>query len=205
MQLTVTGKGVEVGNALRQHIDASLDGILGKYFRTAIEAHVVFSREAHSAHSDLTIHIGRGIIVNSAASASDFYAAFDTAADRLAKRLRRHKRRLRDYHAKSRNASGGEPEWAQSFVLAAPQDVDGDTADDDSEDVVYGTDIPVIIAEMSTEVPNLTVSEAVMQMDLVDAPVLLFRNRSHGSLNVVYRRGDGNIGWIDPTLRGVPR
>jgi ribosomal subunit interface protein len=205
MQLTVTGKGVEVGNALSNHVDASLDGILSKYFRTAIEAHAVFSREAHSAHADLAIHVGRGIIVNSTASASDFYAAFDIAADRLAKRLRRHKRRLRDYHAKPRSGPGGEAEWAQSYVLAAPDDGDGDVGDDAGAEVVYGTDVPVVIAEMSTKVPNLTVSEAVMQMDLADAPVLLFRNRSHGSLNLVYRRDDGNIGWIDPTLRGAPR
>lgn len=201
MQLTVTGKGVEVGNALRGHVDTSLDAILSKYFRTAIEAHAVFSREAHTVHADLTIHVGRGIMVSSAASAPDFYAAFEVAADRLAKRLRRHKRRLRDYHARP----GAEAEWAQSFVLAPP-DSEGDTGDDDADDeVVYGNDVPVVIAEMSTEVPNLTVSEAVMRMDLADAPVLLFRNRSHGSLNVVYRRGDGNIGWIDPTLRGAPR
>ena len=201
MQLTVTGKGVEVGNALRDHVDTSLDAILGKYFRTAIEAHAVFSREAHTAHADLTIHIGRGIMVNSTAGAPDFYAAFDAAADRLAKRLRRHKRRLRDYHARP----GAEPEWAQSFVLASPDgDVDADD-DDVAGEVVYANDVPVVIAEMSTEVPSLTVSEAVMRMDLADAPVLLFRNRSHGSLNLVYRRGDGNIGWIDPTLRGAPR
>ncbi len=204
MQLTVTGRGVEVGSALSSHVDASLGGILSKYFRTAIEAHAVFSREAHSAHADLAIHVGRGIIVNSTASASDFYAAFDIAADRLAKRLRRHKRRLRDYHAKPRSGAG-EPEWAQSYVLAALLDSDDDVGDDAGAEVVYGTDVPVVIAEMSTEVPNLTVSEAVMQMDLADTPVLLFRNRSHGSLNLVYRRDDGNIGWIDPTLRGAPR
>lgn len=204
MQLTVTGKGVEVGGALRTHVEASLDGILHKYFGSAIEAHVVFTRERHLVRADLAIHVGRGIVLNGTAEATDFYPAFDAAAERLAKRLRRHKRWLRDYHAKPRGAPG-EAELAQSYVLAAPQDMEDDEVDDDGEEVVYGSASPVVIAEMSTEVPNLTVSEAVMQMDLADVPVLLFRNRSHGSLNVVYRRHDGNVGWIDPALGGPPR
>ena len=197
MQLTVTGKGVDVGDALRQRVKTSLGSILGKYFGSAIEAHAVFTRERHLIRSDLAIHIGRGIVVNSAASAHEFYPAFDGAAERLAKQLRRYKRRLRAYHAKASRALGAsEAEIARSYVLAPLADEE----DDEPSSTGSETDAPVVIAEMSTELPSLTVGEAVMRMDLADTPVLLFRNRSHGALNLVYRRGDGNIGWIDPAL-----
>ena len=193
MQLTVTGKQVDVGEALRQHVQAALESLLGKYFGTAIEAHAVFAREAHLIRAELALHIGRGIVVNSRAEAADHYAAFDIAAERLGKQLRRYKRRLRDYHATPRTA-GERPELARSFVLA-PVDEEAEAASAAPADGAA----PVIIAEMSTELPHLTVGEAVMRMDLADLPVLLFRNRAHGELNVVYRRGDGNLGWIDPT------
>lgn len=202
MQLTVTGKGVDVGGALRQHIETSLGSILGKYFGSAIEAHAVFTRERHLIRADLAIHIGRGIVVNSEASANEFYAAFDGAAERLAKQLRRYKRRLRDHHAMASRTAAAEAETARAYVLAPPPDEDEDEPDraDAAE-----TNAPVVIAEMSTELPSLTVGEAVMRMDLAGAPVLLFRNRSHGALNLVYRRGDGNIGWIDPALAEAGR
>lgn len=208
MQLTVTGKQVDVGVALRSHVEENLEALLGKYFRTAIEAHAVFSREAHLIAVELSLHVGRGMVVNSRGTATEHYLAFDTAAERLAKQLRRYKRRLRDYHGKAR-PPGERPEMARSFVLAPAEEesdepveggaeVDGGAGD---EAVADGGIAPVVIAEMSTELPQLTVGEAVMRMDLADTPVLLFRNRSHGELNVVYRRGDGNIGWIDPANR----
>ncbi len=198
MQLTVTGKQVDVGDALRSHVESALSSLLGKYFRTAIEAHVVFARERHLISADVSLHIGRGIIAKSGAAAADHYLAFDAAAERLAKQVRRYKRRLRDYHGKARNAAE-RPAMARSFVLA-PIDEE-EEADAGAGDAPQGGGpSPVVIAEMSTELPHLTVGEAVMRMDLADAPVLLFRNRSHGALNLVYRRGDGNIGWIDPAL-----
>jgi len=194
MQLTVTGKQLGVGEALRSHVEASLEALLIKYFGSAIEAHAVFAREAHLIRADLSVHIGRGIMVKSSASATDYYPAFDAAAERLAKQLRRYKRRLRDHHARLRNQPE-EPETARSFVLAAAEE------ELDSEPVLDGqATAPAVIAEMSTDLPRLTVGEAVMRMDLADAPVLLFRNRAHGELNLVYRRSDGNIGWIDPAL-----
>ncbi len=193
MQLTVTGKQVEVGNALRGHVESALEALLGKYFGSAIEAHAVFAREAHLIHAEISLHVGRGIVINSHASASDHYLAFDAAAERLAKQLRRYKRRLHEDHGRAR-APAERGEMAMSFVLAPV-----DEEDDSGEGTTNGTS-PVVIAEMSTELPQLTVGEAVMRMDLADAPVLLFRNRSHGELNLVYRRGDGNIGWIDPAL-----
>jgi ribosome hibernation promoting factor len=195
MQLTVTGKQIEVGEALRSHVESSLGSILDKYFKTAIEAHIVVSREAHLSRAEISIHIGRGIVVNARAAATEVYAAFDAAAERLAKQLRRYKRRLRDHHAKAREtAPAGER--ATDYVLAPIEDeAEGQEAASDG-----GDRAPAVIAEMSTELPRLTVGEAAMRMDLAEFPVLLFRNRSHGELNLVYRRADGNIGWIDPEL-----
>lgn len=196
MQLTLTGKHIEIGAALRAHVEASLGAILERYFKTAIEAHVVLSKEAHLVRVDIALHVGRGIVVNAGAAIGDAYTAFDAAAERLAKQLRRYKRRLRDHHAKGPNLRDGEPaeapERARSYVLAPQAEESGE-----DEDPAGG---PAVIAEISTELPRLTVGEAAMRMDLADAPVLLFRNRSHGELNLVYRRADGNIGWIDPEL-----
>jgi ribosomal subunit interface protein len=189
MHLTVTGKQTDTGDALRRRVEESLGAILGKYFKTAIEAHVVFSKEAHLSRAEVSVHIGRGIVVNAGAAAIEAYAAFDAAAERIAKQLRRYKRRLRDHHAKVREPAEAS-ERARDYVLAP-------IAEETQENAGGG---PTVVAEMSTELPNLTVGEAVMRMDLADAPVLLFRNRSHGELNLVYRRADGNIGWIDPEL-----
>jgi ribosomal subunit interface protein len=204
MQLTVTGKRLDTGDAVRQHVEAGLKSILGKYFKTAIEAHAVFSKEAHLSRADVSIHIGRGIVVNASAMASEPYAAFDAAAERVAKQLRRYKRRLRDYHAKARERSVAG-ERAMAYVLApVTEEAEGEEpAEAEAEE--RGDGGPAVIAEMSTELPNLTVGEAAMRMDLADAPVLLFRNRSHGALNLVYRRADGNIGWIDPQLDAARR
>src|SRR5215470_10792730 len=187
MQLTVTGKHLDTSPGLRQHVQASLDAILGKYFKTAIEAHVVFSKEAHLSRAEVSIHIGRGISVNASAVSLEIYAAFDAAAERVAKQMRRYKRRLHNHHAQVREVFEG-PERATDYTLAPL----GEEAEAEEG--------PAVIAEMSTDLPSLTVSEAVMRMDLANAQVLLFRNRSHGELNLVYRRSDGNIGWIDPEL-----
>jgi ribosomal subunit interface protein len=194
MQLTVTGKQVEIGDALRRRVETSLESLLEKYFKTAIEAHVVLSKEAHLVRADVSLHIGRGIVVNAGAAAGDASVGFDAAAERLAKQLRRYKRRLRDHHTKAREPAD-LAERARDYVLAPVIE-----EAEEEEGAVGG---PAVIAEISTELPRLTVGEAVMRMDLADAPVLLFRNRSHGELNLVYRRADGNIGWIDPELGPV--
>jgi ribosomal subunit interface protein len=201
MQLSVTGKQTEIGEALRRHVEGSLGSILEKYFKTAIEAHVIVSKEAHLSRAEISIHIGRGIVVNARASASEAYLAFDAAAERLAKQLRRYKRRLRDHHAKGREPAGAG-ERAMDYVLAPIEEEEAEAAAAEGEETETdgANGAPAVIAEMSTELPSLTVGEAAMRMDLAEAPVLLFRNRSHGELNLVYRRSDGNIGWIDPEL-----
>ena len=201
MQLSVTGKQTEIGEALRRHIEASLGSILDKYFKTAIEAHVIVSKEAHLSRAEISIHIGRGIVVNARAAASEAYLAFDAAAERLAKQLRRYKRRLRDHHAKGREPAGAS-ERAMDYVLAP---IEEEEAEEEAAEAGNVNGAPAVIAEMSTELPSLTVGEAAMRMDLAEAPVLLFRNRSHGELNLVYRRTDGNIGWIDPELDATRR
>lgn len=188
MNLSVKGKQLDVGDALRSHVADRLDQITSKYFGDAIDASVVFSREAHLFRADAAVHVGRNIQMNAAAEAEDPYVAFDAAAERMAKRLRRYKRRLRDHHREDAAAPAID---AQAYVLQA---ADGG----DEEEAETETDQPVVIAEMTTPVETLTVSQAVMRMDLAELPALMFRNPAHGGLNMVYRRPDGHVGWVDP-------
>lgn len=186
MQLSVKGKQLDVGDALRTHIGDSLSHILEKYFGDAIDVGVTLTRDGHLYRAQVTAHVGRGIQLRAQGEADEPYPAFDSAAEHLAKRLRRHKRRLRDHHNDA--AAEAEVVLAQQYVLAG--------ADDETPPT--GDDAPAVIAEMTTAIPRLTVSQAVMRMDLADLPALLFRNSSHSGLNMVYRRPDGNIGWVDP-------
>ena len=187
MQLSISGKQTDVGDALRSHVEVGLNGTVEKYFDRAIEAHVVFSKAGPSIRSDISVHVGRGIILQGHAEAGDHYAAFDAASDHIAKRLRRYKSRIRDHH---RNQDGEGRQVAQQYVLSAE-------ADDAEPEPVNG-DNPIVIAESSTEIVTSSVSEAVMLMDLANAPAMMFRNRAHGGLNMIYRRADGNVGWVDP-------
>lgn len=186
MQLSVNGKQIDIGGALRQHIDETLSAIFGKYFGDAIEANVTLSREGHLYRAQVMAHIGRGMQVTAHGEAERPYVAFDGAADRLSKRLRRYKRRLRDHHRNRQEPL--ETLAAQQYVLAGH----AEEAEPD------GQDQPVVIAEMRTEIEILSVGEAVMRMDLAGLPAMMFRNRAHGGLNMVYHREDGHIGWVDP-------
>lgn len=191
MQVTVTGKQMDVGESLRGHAEAATTAIADKYLGKAIEAHVVFCRERHLFLSDISLHAWRGLTVQCHGEAADAYAAFDDAALRLEKQLRRYKRRLRGRN-KSAKAAEETPEPATDYVLAAAAEEETEAGD--------GTAEPLVIAEMRTNIPLLSVSEAVMRLDLADLPALLFRNSAHGNLNLVYRRRDGNVGWVDPDL-----
>lgn len=189
MNLTVKGKNIDVGEALRTHVAQALDHGIAKYFGNPIEATVTFSKQAHLFSADMSVHIGRGILVQAEASADQAYAAFDQAMDHLAKRMRRYKRRLRDHHRAETQSFR-----ASQYILAPDND-------DETEVVAAnGNEAPAVIAEMQTEIPTLTVSEAVMRLDLSDLKAMMFLNRAHGGLNMVYRRNDGNIGWVDPRL-----
>ena len=190
MQINISGHQLDVGDSLREHITESLEAVVDKYFGQAIDASVVLSRERYTVRADVAIHIGRGIYVRAHESADDAYTAFDVAAAHLGKRLRRHKRRLRDHHEAREKA---ETARAQQYILAPFGPGAGD-----EDDVGEAGDHPVIVAEDQTVIENLTVSEAVMRMDLADLPAMVFRNAGNGGLNVVYRRSDGNVGWIDP-------
>ena len=189
MQLSINGRQLDVGVALRGHIESRLPDVIAKYFDNPTDAHVTISRDGNDIRADVSVHIGKGIMLRANAVSGDAYAAFDEAAETVGKRLRRYKRRLRDHHKDRSEAAETLP--ALKYVLAA-EDED-DTADEAAE-----PDQPVIIAEAATEIENLTASEAVMRMDLANLPALMFRNVAHGGLNMVYRRHDGNIGWVDP-------
>lgn len=186
MEISVKGHNVDVGDALRGHIADQLENGVVKYFERALDASVIVSRETgHGFHVEISVHPFRAMIVQASGSGTEAYGAFDAALERMVKQLRRYKRRLKDHH-KSR--SGTEFVAAQQYVLQAERE-DEEVPEDGQ---------PAIIAEMGTEIATLTVSEAVMRMDLAHAPVHMFRNSANGNMNVVYRRNDGNIGWIDP-------
>jgi len=184
MDVSVKGKHVDVGEALRNHVVDHLDTSVRKYFDRALDASITFSREGHKFRADISVHSGRGVVVQGGGSGGDAYSAFDGALGRIAKQLRRYKRRLKNHH---KGRGDEDLISAQQFIIAP---------DDEDEAPIDGQ--PTIIAELSTEIATLTVSEAVMRMDLADYPVVMFRNSAHGGLNVVYRRPDSNIGWIDP-------
>lgn len=193
MKIQVSGKQTEVSDALRSHVERRLLAGVEKYFGDGIEASVVFSREARNHRADCAVHVGHGIQVQSHAETDDITTCFDAAADRLEKQLRRYKRRLRKHHSRQhRRPDDGQA--AQTYILAPePEDGDGDGDRDEPE-----TFQPVVVAEASTRIHTLTVGEAVMRMDLAALPVMMFRNSGNGRLNVVYRRDDGHIGWVDP-------
>lgn len=191
MQISVQGKQLDVGDSLRERIESELSLIANKYFSDPIDASVTMAKEGSMFRADLSVHIGKGITVQSEAEAIDAHAAFDAAAERMGKRLRRYKRRLRDHHR------GHAPDVvaAQQYVLAAEPD-----GEDTEEPAAWN---PVVVAEMETQIDTLTVGEAVMRLDLSGLPALLFRNRGHGGMNMIYRRPDGNVGWVDPADAGA--
>lgn len=183
MKLSVTGKQIDIGQALRQHVEDGMTASIAKYFGNAVDAQVVVSRDAQLFHAEISVHIGKGIEVHAQSSSDNAYGAFDLAAGHMVKRLRRYKRRLRDHH---RSAKRADTLAAQQFILSGDEGADDSSAD------------PVIVAEMEAEIASLTVSEAVMRMDLANQSALMFRNSAHGGLNMLYRRADGHIGWVDP-------
>ena len=188
MNLTVSGKQIDVGDSLRAHVERELSSSVGKYFGDAVEGSVVFSRDGHQFRADVSVHIGRNILVQGQGMATDAYAAYDIADDHLAKRLRRYKRRLRDHH--QRVDRDGPDLSARHVVLAAePEELPEHEPAEPA---------PAVVAEMRVDIPTLTVGEAAMRLDLAHETALMFRNSANGLMNMVYRRRDGNIGWVDP-------
>ncbi len=193
MQIQISGKQLDISEQLRQHVQSRLARGVERYFADPIEAHVVFSRAGATAiQADCSVHVGHGIHAQARAEADSEAASFDMASDRLEKQLRRYKRRLRDHH----NRQGQEARAALTArdIVLAPEPED--------EDEVPETFQPVIVAEGTTRIETLSVGEAVMRMDLADLPVVMFRNGASDTYNVVYRRADGHIGWIEPSREG---
>lgn len=187
MRYQISGKQIDVGEALQTHVEDELGTIITKYAERPTDAQVVFSKNASEYMCETIVHLSTGLTAQAKAKAHEIYAAFDQCSEKMEKQLRRYKRRLKDHH-KDRT----EPVEllnASTYILASEKE--GEDSEPDSL-------TPVIVAEMETKVPSLSVGEAVMQMELAGAPVLVFRNEGNNGLNVVYRRDDGNIGWIDP-------
>jgi ribosomal subunit interface protein len=193
MQITVSGKQVDLSDALRTRVSTQMDTIASKYFDHALEANVTFSRARSFFTCDINVHAGRGLQLRGEGEAADANTAFDDAAEHIAKRLRRYRRRVNDHHRDL--AQRARPEAARQYILKEEANgVDHAAVDGRTLDEAYAT----VIAETQTEIVSLSVGEAVMRMDLADQTVMMFRNSASGVLNVVYRRGDGHIGWIDP-------
>lgn len=200
MHITVAGKQVETGEALQAHVRDGLGTIARKYFDHALEANVTFRRDAkgHAFVCDINLKAGRNLFMRGEGEGADAHRAFEEASEHVAKRLRRYRRRVND-HARSlagdRDRPASEP--ARRVVLQSP-DEDTETEAEAASAEAAVADNPAVIAESPADIERLTVSEAVMRMDFTHVPVLMFRNRATDALNVVYRRGDGHVGWIDP-------
>lgn len=195
MQVQITGKHVDVGDALRTRVAEELSNSIGKYFdRGGGGADVVVSREGHSFKVDCAVTLASGQLLTTHGLGGDAYIAVGAAVAKMEKRVRRYKKRLKDHH---HQALAKQQETAAYFVLQ-PTDFEDEEDDFDANDSPGGLPEPMIIAETETPVRTMTVSMAVMQLDLTEAQAIVFRNAAHYGLSVVYRRADGNIGWIDP-------
>lgn len=190
MDIQVTGKNMDLGDALQSHVAGRLTDGVTKYFDRGADAAVTFAKERHLIECEITAHLASGVLLAAHGDGGDAYGAFDTALEKLEKRVRRYKRRLKNHHANGKPALPAEA--AAYYTLAPLLDENDDT--EASED----DQTPVVVAESQTPLLEMTVGAAVMQLDLAESPAIVFKNAAHGRLNVVYRRRDGHIGWIDP-------
>ena len=193
MPFRVSGKNLDVGDALRERVNARIAQAVDKYFDGGYSGHVTVAREGFGFRTECAIHLDSKVTLHAEGHAADAYASADQAALRVEKRLRRYHRRLKDHHPERLDGRGAVD--AASYVIAAPEhesdaELDGFT--------------PVIIAESTTRLKQMSVSDAVMELDMTGAPVLVFRHAAHGGINVVYRRADGHFGWIDPAATVPP-
>ena len=196
MRVQIAGRQMDVGEALRTRIENDLASGVGKYFRRATDATVTVAKNGGGVgiEVDCTVHLSSGISLQAAGHAGDAHSAFDDALVKLEKRVRRYKRRLRNHHADNKSPLPAEDATAYVLAPLQPDDEDGAALEQSGA----APDAPLVIAETTVPVRTMAVAMAVLQLDLSDAPALMFRNAAHGGLNVVYRRTDGNIGWIDP-------
>jgi ribosomal subunit interface protein len=187
MRYQISGHQIDIGDALQTRVRQELGSMLEKYAGRPTDVTVVFSRDAHEYVCETIVHLSTGLTTQAKASATEIYASFDSSLEKMDKQLRRYKRRLKDHHKDRKEPV--ELFGAASYILAAS---DAEATEEPE------TLQPMIVAEMEMKIPALSVGEAVMQMELAGAPVLVFRKENEDGINVVYRRDDGNIGWIDP-------
>ena len=195
MEIRVSGHQVETGEARKSHVDERLQGIATKYFARAISAQVTFGKGPHDNRftCDIVAHVMQGLLLKGHGEATDAHAAFDAAAGKIETQLRRYMRRLKDRHAGEASAAAAQAADADNarYTLFA-----------ESTDAEVVEDYPLIVAETRVDVPDASVSDAVMMLDLRNTAALLFRNSGSGTYNMVYRRGDGTIGWVEPQREG---
>ncbi len=188
MKLNIQGKQMDIGDALRTHITTKIEELDSKFFNRAISGTITMAPEGHSAFkAHIKLGIGRDIDVEAYATEQEVYLAFDNAAEKIAKQMRRYKRRLRDHRQRIEDAEESELHEARDYVINLHDEEEGKDIPDE----------PLIVAEMTKSIPKLSVSEAVMRLDLSGKPALLFQNLKSDAISMVYRREDGNIGWID--------
>ncbi len=188
MRYQISGKQIDIGEALQTHVKAQIETVVEKYPGRPTDALVVFSRDGSAYACEAVLHLSTGLTVQAKGKEHDIYAAFDATNQKMEKQLRRYKRRLKDHHRDRERPV--ELLAASSYILAANEDAEAEEP---------ASLQPIIVAEMEARIPSLSVGEAVMQMELAGAPVLVFRNEKQANgINVVYRRDDGNIGWIEP-------
>jgi ribosomal subunit interface protein len=190
MTLRISGKSISVGDALRSRVSERTDEVLRKYFDGNYSGHITLSKDGFGFRTDCALHLDSGITLEADSNATDAYASADQALLMIEKRLRRYKSRLKDRSARktyAANAALADID-APSYVIEAP-------AEGDEEVTAYS---PVIIAEATTSLKRLSVSEAVMELDLTGAACMVFQHGSSGRVNIIYRRTDGNVGWVDP-------
>jgi ribosomal subunit interface protein len=191
MSFRVSGKNIDIGEALRSRINMRIGEATAKYFDGGFSGHVTVGKEGFGFRTECLIHLDSGIVLEAEAMAADAYASADQVAGRIEKRLRRYKRRLKNHQAMGPNGASPEQQVieAPSYIIATPEH------DSDDDATVFN---PVIIAESTTALKRLSVSEAVVELDLTGVAVVVFRHAGHGRVNLVYRRPDGHIGWVDP-------
>ena len=189
MTLQITGKNVEAGDAFKNYIAAKLAESLEKYIGPEISGHIRLEKERGRFRTDCSLRLKTGLLLESHGEGADAYASADAAVERMDKRLRRYKRRLKSHHNGHGRDAFSSDITIQDYTVRADED---ETPEHEAL-----SEHPVIIAEHEASIKELAVSEAVMQLDVTDRSVLVFRSAAHGGINVVYRRGDGHIGWID--------
>ena len=192
MTLRISGKSISVGDALRGRLSERTDEVLRKYFQGNYSGHITLSKDGSGFRTDCALHLDSGVTLEAESNAADAYASADQALLQIEKRLRRYKERLKDRSARKQAASDVAID-APSYVIEA-------LADGEDEPASYS---PVIIAEATTSLRRLSVSEAVMELDFTGAPVVVFQHGSSGRVNVIYRRADGNVGWVDPPAMNI--